>query len=386
MGWMTWNLFGGDIDERLIRDTADALVETGLRDAGYAYVCVDDLWQGGRGADGRLYADPDRFPRGIGALADHVHRRGLKLGLYADAGTATCGGAPGSFGFEQLDAETFAAWGVDYLKYDYCNAPRGRGEAIRRYAAMGAALRATRRPMVYALCEWGIRRPWEWGPSVGAHLWRTTGDVLDTWFADEAATCRLGILDALDRQAGLHWYAGRGWHDPDMLVVGLRGAGVEASRSLMEPGCSDVEYRSQMSLWSILAAPLLATCDLRALDHATHEILVNPEILAISQDPLGVPGRRVAARDGVEVWARPLTGGSTALGVLNRGATAATPTFTLDELGLAGAHRVRDAWDRGDLGTVDEGIAATVAPHATTVLVCTPADRRAAPADLQQNA
>jgi alpha-galactosidase len=367
MGWMSWNMFGRHIDAELIRQTADAMIGSGMQDAGYEYVCIDDFWHGERDANGTLHANPDRFPHGIAALADYLHERGLKLGLYSDAGTMTCGRQPGSFGFERQDAETFASWGVDYLKYDYCHAPPEREAAVERYTTMARVLRETDRSIVFAVCEWGVRAPWEWAADAGGHLWRTTGDIADAWTMGESGW--MGIVDALDRQDGLHRYAGRGWHDPDMLLAGLRGSGAESSRAPEAGGCTDAEYRSQMSLWAVLGAPLLASCDLRSLDPATLETLTNPEIVAISQDPLGMAGRRLARVGPLDAWARPLADGAQALALLNRAEEPLNTTVPLDALGLSGAGRARDIWAHEDLDLAGGSVALAIAPHATAVLL-----------------
>ncbi|MBA3778199.1 MAG: alpha-galactosidase [Chloroflexi bacterium] len=374
MGWMSWNMFGGEIDETLILQTADALISSGMHNAGYEYVCIDDHWHGGRDAAGRLFPDQRRFPSGIAALADALHDRGLKLGIYSDAGSHTCGGEPGSFGFESQDAQTFASWGVDYLKYDYCHAPPDRDSAMIRYGAMGKALRETDRSIVFAICEWGSRQPWLWGADVGGHLWRTTGDIQDRWTVATQRTESVGIVEALDLQGGLEEHAGRGWHDPDMLLAGLRGIGRESSR-IQGSGCTDAEYRSQISLWAILGAPLIASCDLRSMDRTTVEILTEPEIVAIDQDPLGLPGRRVGREGAVDVWARPLEGGRLAVALLNRSAGSVDVRIRSERLGLSGAHLVRDVWGHQPLGTLGTLIDRTLEPHATDVLVCTPTRR-----------
>jgi alpha-galactosidase len=364
-------MFGRHIDDALIRQTADAMIGSGMADAGYEYICIDDYWHGERDTAGSLQPDPIRFPDGIAPIAEYLHERGLKLGMYSDAGTMTCGRQPGSFGFERQDAETFASWGVDYLKYDYCHAPPEREAAIERYTAMGRALRETNRSIVFAACEWGGRAPWEWAADAGAHLWRTTGDIADAWTMGESGW--MGIVDALDRQAGLDRYAGRGWHDPDMLLAGLRGKGAESSRAPEASGCTDLEYRSQVSLWAMLAAPLLASCDLRSADRATVEMLTNPEIVAISQDELGLPGRRLAASadspDGVDIWTRELANDRRAFAFLNRAGDNADVRVTLDSLGLPEAHRLRDVWALADLPLADRSIRLALEPHATAVVV-----------------
>ena len=274
MGWNSWNKFGCDVSEALIRDTADALVASGMRDAGYQYLVVDDCWQVDRDAEGRILADPARFPNGMKAVADYVHARGLKFGIYSDAGAKTCQGRPGSNGFEEIDAASYAAWGVDYLKYDWCS---NEGVDARiAYVTMRDALRATRRPIVFSMCEWGTSKPWEWARGV-AHLWRTTGDILDCWDCTNTWG-GAGWTVLLDKQVGLDKYAGPGgWNDPDMLEVG-------------NPGLTVPESRAHFTMWCMLAAPLMAGNDLRGMAPEIRDILVNPEVIAVDQDPLGRQG------------------------------------------------------------------------------------------------
>ena len=272
MGWNSWNKFGCDVSERLVKEMADAMVSSGLRDAGYQYIVIDDCWQVSRDADGAIVPDPERFPSGMKALADYVHAKGLKFGLYSDAGARTCQGRPGSNGYEVEDARQYAAWGVDYLKYDWCHT-EGVDPKIA-YPTMRDALRATGRPIVFSMCEWGRSQPWTWARGV-AHLWRTTGDIEDCW------SCGGSFVRILDRQVGLEKYAGPGgWNDPDMLEVG-------------NGGMTTSEYRAHFSFWSLLAAPLMAGNDLRTMSAETRDILANRDVIAIDQDPLGAQGRRI---------------------------------------------------------------------------------------------
>jgi alpha-galactosidase len=300
MGWNTWNHFGCNIDEALIRDMADAMVNSGMRDAGYEYVIIDDCWQIARGADGEIVADPGRFPSGIETLADYVHERGLKLGIYTDAGLYTCQGRPGSYGHEQQDANTYAAWGVDYVKVDWCYAeelgPRSP------YALWRDILCAVDRPMVFSICNWGLDAPWSWGPGTG-HLWRTTYDIEDRWGS---------ILEIADFNVHLAAYAGPGgWNDPDMLEVG-------------NGGMTNAEYRAHMSLWAIMAAPLIAGNDLQTMSPATRDLLTNQEVIAVDQDRAGIQGTRVHDAGLREVWVKPLAeAGTRAVVLLNRALVAA---------------------------------------------------------------
>jgi alpha-galactosidase len=371
MGWMSWNQFGPEISETLLREMADTMVSTGMQKAGYRYLCIDDLWQGGRGRDGRLFPEPKRFPNGIKAVADYVHSKGLALGIYSDAADRTCGEQPGSLGHEQIDARTFAEWGVDYLKYDYCFAPEDPETASRRYGAMAAALRGTGRPIVFSVCEWGPREPWLWAAQVGAQLWRTTWDVRDIW-EGEYNDSHLGILDIVDRQAGLAGYAGPGhWNDPDMLVVGLRGRGVYTSPKGW-PAATDTEYRSQMSLWCLMASPLHATNDLRTMDDVTRGILTNAEVIAVDQDPLGRQAVRAIKDRAIEVWKKPLSGGHVAIGLLNRGPEASEYSVKWSDIALAPSRPVRDLWAGRDLGLVRGTLSAEVASHETRMFRLSP--------------
>jgi alpha-galactosidase len=354
---MSWNAFGRDLDEAAVLGNADALVRSGLREAGYEYVCLDDHWHGGRDGDGRLRPDPVRFPMGIPGLADELHAQGLKLGIYTCAGPLTCGGEPGSEGLEEVDAATFAEWGVDYVKDDYCHAPPDRDAAIERYRRMGSALAASGRPMVFAICEWGQRAPWEWAPSVHAQSWRTSDDIQDAW----AGTG--GILAVANATESLAAFARPGaWNDPDMLVAGLRGKSRPGAAGTI--GCNDAEYRTQVSLWSMLAAPLFASCDLRTADVATLDILRAPGVLAIDQDRLGRAARRIGQHGPLDLWQRPLTGGATAVAVVNR---ADRPISV--RLGWTPRHGalpgVVDAWTEGPMSAAPQTV--KLEPHATAL-------------------
>jgi alpha-galactosidase len=302
MGWNSWNKFACNVNEATVRATADAMVSSGMRDAGYLYVVIDDCWHGARDADGFITADREKFPSGIKALADYVHKKGLRFGLYSDAGRHTCGGRPGSQGHEYQDALTYARWGVDYLKYDWCDT--GTRNAEEGYELMADALRATGRPIVFSMCEWGTSKPWLWASKVG-NLWRTTGDVIDHW--EGKYDYSWGMVSIVDMNEPLWSYAGPGhWNDPDMLEVG-------------NGGLTDAEYRSHFSLWAMMAAPLIAGNDVAAMSEATKAILLNREVIAVDQDPLGVQGHRVWKEGTNEIWLKPLNGGRQALLLFNRG-------------------------------------------------------------------
>ncbi|MGN6165916.1 MAG: glycoside hydrolase family 27 protein, partial [Flavisolibacter sp.] len=264
MGWMTWNYFGENINEQVIREMADAMKASGMVAAGYQYIMIDDGWQGGRDNKNNIIPYSKKFPSGIKALADYIHGLGMKLGIYSDAAPLTCAGYTASLNFEEQDAATFASWGIDYLKYDYCNAPSDSVTAKIRYKKMADALRKTGRDIIFSVCEWGRRQPWQWAANAGGQLWRTTYDVRDSWKS---------LTSILDVNAELFPYAGPGyWNDPDMLIVGLRGNKGPAG-DLGGTGCNDTEYQSNMSLWSMMASPLIATNDLRNMSEATKNIL-----------------------------------------------------------------------------------------------------------------
>jgi alpha-galactosidase len=347
MGWNSWNHFADKIDDKTVRETADAVVSSGMKDAGYVYVNIDDTWEGTRDAQGNIQAN-NKFPD-MKALADYVHSKGLKLGLYSSPGPKTCAGYEGSYEHEQQDARTYAAWGIDYLKYDWCSAEKvyKSAQMPEVYKKMGDALKATGRPIVYSLCQYGLEKVWEWGPSVGGNLWRTTGDIEDNWKSME----KIGF-----GQNPLAKYAGPGhWNDPDMLEIG-------------NAGMSTIEYRTHMSLWAMLAAPLLAGNDVRNMSKETLDTLINPEVIAVNQDKLGKQGFRVSQQGPTEVWAKPLAGGDIAVGLFNRGPEGVTVTAKWADLGLSGKHQVRDLWGRAERGSHKDEYWAHVASHGATLI------------------
>ncbi len=368
MGWMTWNFCKGNISEQLIRDVADAMVEHGFVDAGYEYIFIDDLWQGGRDMFNNIIPDPQKFPSGMKALADYVHAKGLKLGIYSDAAQLTCGGCTASYGFEEQDARTFASWGIDYLKYDYCNAPDDEQTARVRYKAMADALQKSGRDIVLGVCEWGDRHAENWCAEVGGQLWRTTHDVRDMW-KDIVYQGGLGILDIVDVTAPLADKVRPGqWPDMDMLVVGLRGKGGPSS-DLGGVGCTPTEYRTQMSLWCMLASPLAMTNDLSHLTQDDLDILLNKEIIAIDQDPLGKAAQRVVCDKDRQVFVRTLADGSHAVAILNPSDRTVKTTINFASLGLQGKYTVRDVWKHADISRNAARWQGKVAPHETVVLV-----------------
>ncbi len=336
MGWNSWNYFHGNVTEQDVKAAADAMATNGMRDAGYVYVNIDDTWEGTRNADGVLSTN-SKFPD-MKELADYVHSKGLKLGIYSSPGPKTCAGFAGSYGHEQQDADLYASWGIDYLKYDLCSygqimrqeapndMPAQMHMMIAAYAKMDKALKATGRPIVFSLCQYGWDAVWEWAPSVGGNLWRTTGDIQPNWDR---------IYAILEQQAGLAKYAGPGhWNDPDMLEVG-------------NGRLTLAENRSHFSMWAMLAAPLLAGNDLPNMKPEVLKILTNRDVIAIDQDPLGQQATRAYADGEVEVWTRHLEHGALAVAVLNAGSDryASHPFhLNLEKLGLHGPQNGKDLW------------------------------------------
>lgn len=368
MGWMTWNLFQGNINEQLIRETADAMVEGGFRDAGYEYIFIDDLWQGGRDRQNNIIPDSEKFPNGMKALADYVHSKGLKLGIYSDAAQLTCGGWTASLGFEEQDARTFASWGIDYLKYDYCNAPEDSATARHRYRTMANALQNSGRDIVLGICEWGQRQCEEWCEEVGGQLWRTSYDVRDMW-KDIVKEGGMGIIDIVNVTAPLARYVRPGqWPDMDMLVIGLNGTGGPSS-DLGGVGCTQTEYQTQMSMWCMMASPLAMTNDLRKVSEDDRRILLNPEIIAINQDVLGKAAERKVMNDNYQIFVRPLADGSHAVALLNTSEKPLTLTADFASLGFAGKYTVRDVWQHKDVVHNASKWKGRVMPHETRVFV-----------------
>ncbi|MFI5239247.1 MAG: glycoside hydrolase family 27 protein [Gemmatimonadales bacterium] len=351
MGWNSWNHFGCNVSESLIRETADSIASSGMRDAGYKYVVIDDCWQVSRGTDGVIVADPVRFPHGIRALADYVHSKGLKFGIYTDAGTKTCQGRPGTYGHEDQDARTYADWHVDYVKEDWCNATGL--DAPTQYAKFRDALAHVDRPIVLSICEWGYNQPSDWAPATG-NLWRTTEDIEDKWPS---------MLTNLDINAQHSKVARPGaWNDPDMLEVG-------------NGGMTDAEYRAHFSMWAIMAAPLIAGNDVRTMSAATKAILTNPEVIAVDQDSLGAQGVIVwEPSPDLQVWSKKLHDGAVAVALLNRSTAPAKISASFWRAGLhVGSATVRDLWQHSDLGTFKREYATTVPAHGVVMVRMTPA-------------
>jgi alpha-galactosidase len=355
MGWNSWNHFADKVDDQTIRAQADAMVSSGMRDAGYIYINIDDTWEGKRDAQGNIQSN-SKFPD-MKALADYVHSKGLKIGIYSSPGVKTCAGFEGSLGHEKQDAETYAKWGIDYLKYDLCSfgdemrkapTPEAAHQVmIDAYLKMRDALRSTGRPIVFSLCQYGWDSVWKWGPNVGGNLWRTTEDISDNY----ARMAAIGFA-----QAGLAHFAGPGhWNDPDMLEVGNGGMNTE-------------EYRTHMSLWALLAAPLLAGNDLTTMTPETIALLTNREVIAVDQDKLGKQGDRVSEEGPIEIWARPLADGSKAVGVFNHLDTPLPATIDFRQLGFDGTVQVRDLWQAKDLGPMKDTYTVALPRHGVVFL------------------
>jgi alpha-galactosidase len=357
MGWNSWNHFAGRVNDADVRAAADALASSGMRDAGYIYVNIDDTWQGQRNAQGEIQSN-SKFPD-MKALADYVHSKGLKLGIYSSPGPKTCAGYEGSYGHEEQDAKTYAAWGIDYLKYDLCsfrdimdkeaagNPQKQFAMQKAAYEKMHKALEATGRPIVFSLCQYGWNDVWKWGPEVGGNLWRTTGDISDNY----ARMSEIGFS-----QAGLAKYAGPGhWNDPDMLEVG-------------NGGMTEDEYRTHVTLWAILAAPLLAGNDLSKMTPQTLELLTNKEVIAVDQDKMGQEGDRVWAEGPDEIWAKPLSGGAKAVGLFNRTDTPRTISLKLSAVGFGREAKLRDLWTHKDVEAKDGVYTVMVPAHGAVML------------------
>jgi alpha-galactosidase len=362
MGWNSWNKFACNVDEKLIREVADAMVSSGMKDAGYTYINIDDCWHGDRDSLGFIHPDAKRFPSGMKALADYIHSKGLKIGIYSDAGSQTCGGRPGSRGFEFQDAKTYASWGVDYLKYDWCNTEGLKAEGA--YKTMAAAIRKAGRPIVLSICEWGTDKPWIWGPQVG-HLWRTTGDIYNCFdcINDHGTWKSWGTMQILDKQDGLRKYAGPGhWNDPDMLEVG---------NGKLTPG----EDRAHFGMWAMIAAPLIAGNDIRTMSKETQAILTNKNVVAVNQDSLGIQAFKYGVKDSVEIWFKPLKNGKWAAAFLNRSRSSQKvnfdwntemvkdEVFSKDLNAINTVYKLKNLWTGKSIGTTKKALTGTVPSH-----------------------
>jgi len=367
MGWNSWNKFQCNVSEILIKEAADEMVSTGMRDAGYQYIVIDDCWQIKRDSMGFIVADPERFPSGIKALADYVHSKGLKLGIYSCAGTKTCAGRPGGRGHEFQDAYIYAKWGVDYLKYDWCSSD-GQNQK-ESYRLMSQMLKEAGHPIVFSLCEWGGSKPWEWASEVG-HLWRTTGDIANCFDCEQkhSGYSNWGVTKILDMQIDMRQYAGPGhWNDPDMLQVGNGGMTIN-------------EDRAHFSMWCMLAAPLMAGNDLKNMSSQTHDILTNIDAIDIDQDTKGIQGFKYKSEEGLEIWLKPLSAGDWAVCFLNRSVDIKTIDFDWinnkinDEFSKrilnasVETFKIKDVWTKKELGDTQKPLKAGVLSHDVLLL------------------
>ena len=363
MGWNSWNTFQTNINEELVKGVADIMVTSGMKDAGYTYIVLDDGWMAMERdpKTGDLIPDPKKFPNGLKPVINYVHSKGLKFGLYNCAGTKTCAGYPGTRGYEYQDARFYASLGIDYLKFDWCYTEGIN--AKEAYTTMSKALKAAGHPIVFSLCEWGSNKPWEWAAPVG-HLWRTTGDIfpqfdsthrIDQWTA-------LGMMHIVDLQNGLRKYAGPDhWNDPDMLEVGN--------------GMTVAEDRTHFSIWCMLAAPLMAGNDIRKMNQATKNILTNKDVIAVDQDSLGIEGFKYNDKDSLQTWFKPLNNGDWAACFLNRSSVSKPVTFNWQDENVSDTlfnkaldartvtYKLRDLWTKKDAGTTKKPLKATIASH-----------------------
>ncbi|AFD06589.1 glycoside hydrolase family 27 protein [Solitalea canadensis] len=359
MGWNSWNKFGCEINEKIIKEVADAMTSNGMKAAGYEYIVIDDCWQIGRDSLGNILADPDRFPSGISSLVDYVHANGLKFGIYSDAGTATCQGRPGSRGYEFQDARTYAKWNVDYLKYDWCF--HGKQNAEASYTLMRDAIYKAGRPMVLSICEWGTNKPWEWGKNVG-HLWRTTEDIINC-FDCKNNWGGLGVLQIIDLHTEIGEYSGPGhWNDPDMLEIG---------NGVLTPA----EERLHLSMWAMFSAPLMAGNDIRNMSAETLKLLTNKEVLEIDQDKLGISATRWMKYGDLEIWFKPLSDNNYAFCFINRSNQPITINHdlktTIKKFKVDGNYKVRDVWKHKDVGTTKENVVGVLPAHDVIMLKLT---------------
>jgi alpha-galactosidase len=370
MGWNSWNIYACNINENLVREVAKAMVDRGLKDAGYEYIVIDDCWHGERDSLGFIQCDPVKFPSGIKALADYIHSLGLKFGIYSDAGWKTCGGRPGSRGYEFQDALRYAQWGVDYLKYDWCNTDGLNAEGA--YLTMRDALYKAGRPILFSMCEWGNSKPWNWAKDTG-HMWRTTGDICNKWEGSisNGSWTAWSAMTILDMQDGLREFAGPGhWNDPDMMEVGN--------------GMTVNEDRAHFSMWCMICAPLIAGTNIQKASDETIAILTNHEAISINQDKLGIQGLRVSKQDSLEVWYKPLANGEWAVCFLNRNSKAKNISYNWAEQKITDEfakrstdfssinYSILDVWKHKDIGNTKNPLNSIVPSHDVLMLRLVP--------------
>lgn len=371
MGWNSWNTFACEINESMIKEMADMLVSSGLKAAGYEYINIDDCWHGQRDAQGFIQADPTHFPSGIKAVADYVHAKGLKIGIYSDVGNKTCGGRPGSRGHEYQDAITYAGWGIDYVKYDWCDSKDINPKAA--YSTMRDAIKSAGRPILFSICEWGDNKPWEWATDIG-HSWRTTGDIYPCWNCEHnhGSWSSWGVLRILDKQEGLRKYAGPGhWNDMDMMEVGN--------------GMNEAEDRAHFSIWAMLTSPLILGNDIRSMSDATRKTLTNKDMIAINQDKLGIQAMKWMDEGDLEIFVKPLENGEFAVMFLNRSDVTKTikhawkDHYMKDDLFKQEVYfdkqffSWKSVWTNAS-GSTKNTLSTSIAPHDVLVLKLTPAN------------
>ncbi len=354
MGFLSWNVIQGTISETFLKDLANTFVDLGLRDVGYQYINMDDCWHGFRDSCGYITPNPVRFPNGMKVVGDYLHDRGLKFGIYSTPGPRTCAGLPGTMNFETLDVNTWESWGVDYLKYDRCKTPPDRADYL--YALMGDLLSKSERSIVYC----GKK-------AAGSQLWRVGGDLRDEWTLGGGG--HVGILESIEHAFK---YADMqepgGWNDPDMLVVGINGKGASGNDLTDESGCTDTEYRSHMSLWAMMSAPLFITADVRQIDPISLETLTNPEVIEIDQDPLGDFPERIVKMESHEIWLKEMSDGTKAIALFNKSEDEKELSVDWKEIGLSGSHKVRDLWKRADVGKYKKGFSSSVPSHGVRLI------------------
>lgn len=368
MGWMSWNIFQDKISEQNIKQVADLLVSTGLSDAGFNYVLIDDHWHAAsRDEKGNPVADSTKFPSGMKSLVDYIHSKGLKVGIYSDAALQTCGGEFGSLNYETIDALKYAEWGFDFLKYDYCGAPNNVDTAIFRYKTMSDALNATGKNFYFNICEWGEREPWLWAANAGGHSWRVSFDSRDTWDHGKYDGGHCGVIQSIDIMKNLNYYAGPNqFNDADMMCVGLYGNGKPSSANGAK-GMTDTEYQSQFSLWCMFATPLLISFDLSTINKTTLDILTNKELIAINQDKLGQQASCMYSKNGIEVFMKDLENGDIALAILNRNDSESDLKLKLSDLKLKSKYKIYNIVDKIDAGIVYKTLSTNISAHEVKV-------------------
>jgi hypothetical protein len=356
MGWNSWNCWAKSVDDQKIRKAAEVMVKSGLADHGWTYINIDDCWHGKRDPNTGEITSNEKFPD-MKALADYVHSLGLKIGLYTDCGPKTCAGFEGSEGHEEQDIKTYAKWGFDYVKIDWCYCEKK--DAIETYSKFTNAISQADRDIVFSICEWGTAKPWLWGEKVGGNCWRTTGDIVDTW----ESVSKIGFS-----QDQLWQYAKPGhWNDPDMLVVGKVGWGPNLHPTRLVP---DEQY-THISLWCLLSSPLLIGCDMNSMDDFTYNLLSNDEVIAVNQDSLGLQAKQITNGD-TQVWMKDLSDGSKAVGLFSITLMEQNVNFKFADAGISGKLKIRDLWRQKDLGEFQDSFETKVPAHGVVLIKISP--------------